>query len=244
VRIIRKSVSKGINRVNWDLRYQSARTVEADKYDPLSVTGSGILAMPGKYSVSLTMTTSGESTAIAGPIEFNAVVLGNTTLPSANRGAMVDFHRKVAELTRVMQGTENYTEALYKRATSILQALNSTPSASPDLVKKALGIQLQLDEILNIKFNRNTAKPSSEENPPAPVPLNARLGSLSWISWSTTGDPTQTQKDAYAILEAEFPPVYEQVKRISNTDIPQLERDLELLGGPVTPGRLPEWRSK
>ena len=45
---------------------------------------------------------------------------------------------------------------LNKRAGSILQALNSTPSASPELMKKALGIQLQLDEILHVKFNRNT----------------------------------------------------------------------------------------
>ena len=74
------------------------------------------------------------------------------------------------------------------------------------------------------------------------MPLNSRLGKLSWISWMSTGDPSQTQKDAYAILEAEFPPVYEQIKRIGETDVPQLEKALENLGAPVTPGRLPEWR--
>ena len=103
-------------------------------------------------------------------------------------------------------------------------------------------VQLQLDEILNVKFNRHTIKPSEEENPPAPVPLNSRLGKLSWISWSSTGEPTQTQKDAYAILETEFPPVYDQIKRIGEIEIPQLEKALENLGAPVTPGRLPEWR--
>ena len=242
VRIIRKSPSKGISRINWDLRYQSARVVETDKFDPLGDNGSGVLAMPGKYRISMTLTTNGETKPLAGPVEFNAVVLNNTTLPAGDRSAMVGFHRKVAELTRVMQGTENYAEALNKRATSILQALNSTPSAGPELMKKAREVQVQLDEILNVKFNRNTIKPSDEENPPAPVPLNSRLGKLSWISWSSTGDPSQTQKDAYAILEAEFPPVYDQIRRIGETDIPQLEKALENLGAPVTPGRLPEWR--
>jgi hypothetical protein len=165
-----------------------------------------------------------------------------SVLDASDRSAMVAFHQKVAEITRVMQGTENYAEALNKRATSILQALNSAPSASPELMKKAREVQVQLDEILNVKFNRNTMKPSEEENPPAPVPLNTRLGKLSWISWTSTGDPSQTQKDAYAILETEFPPVYDQVKRIGETDIPQLEKALENLGAPVTPGRLPEWR--
>jgi photosystem II stability/assembly factor-like uncharacterized protein len=242
VRIIRKSPSKGISRLNWDLRCQSTRMVEADKFDPLADNGSGVLAMPGKYSISMTMTANGETKTLAGPVEFNAVVLNNTTLPAADRSAMADFHKKVAEITRVMQGTENYTEALYRRSTSILQAMNSTPAVSPDLVKRAREIQLQLDEILNVKFNRNTGKPSEEENPPAPVPLNSRLGKLTWISWSSTSEPTQTQKDAYAILETEFPPVYEQVRQIGETGIPQLEKAMENLGAPVTPGRLPEWR--
>jgi photosystem II stability/assembly factor-like uncharacterized protein len=242
VRIIRKSPSKGISRINWDLRYQSTRVVETDKFDPLKDNGSGVLAMPGMYKVSLTMTTKGETTLLAGPVEFNAILLNNTTLPATNRTAMTNFHKKIAEITRVMQGTESYAEALNRRASSILQALNSTPSASPEMMKKAREVQLQLDEILNVKFNRNTNKPSEEENPPAPVSLNSRLGKISWATWMFTGDPTQSQKDAYAILEAEFPPVYDQVKRLGESDIPQLEKALENIGGPVTPGRLPEWK--
>jgi len=58
----------------------------------------------------------------------------------------------------------------------------------------------------------------------------------------TTGDPTGSQKEAYAILESEFPPVYDQVKNLGETIVPQLEESLEKMGGPVTPGRLPEWK--
>lgn len=242
VRVYRKSPAKGINRINWDLRYQSTRHVETDKFAPLTDNGSGVLAMPGKYKVSMTLTAGGEIKNIAGPVEFNVVPLQNTTLPAQDRPAMVAFQKQVAELTRVMQGTEDYAELLSKRIASILQALNSVPNASADLTKKAREVQLQLDEILNVKFNRNTGKPSDEENPPAAVPLNSRLGKLSWISWSSTSDPTQGQKDAYKILEEEFPPVYSQVKHIGEVEIPALEKALENLGGPVTPGRLPEWK--
>ncbi|HNY03030.1 MAG TPA: hypothetical protein PKG48_10605, partial [Bacteroidales bacterium] len=143
---------------------------------------------------------------------------------------------------RVMRGTENYAEYLSRRAASIMQALNSTPEARDDLRQRTRALQVELDEILNVKFNRNTGKPSEEENPPAPVPLNTRLGKLTWISWSTTGDPSANQKSAYAILEAEFPPVYDRVKQIGEVEIPRLEKELENLGAPVTPGRLPEWR--
>jgi len=242
VRIIRKEAAKGISRLNWDLRYQATRIVETGKFNPVGDNGSGILAMPGRYRVSLSMTAGGETKQLAGPVEFNALALDNATLPAADRAAMVKFHDKVAEITRVMQGTEAYAEGLNRRIASILQALNSTPGASRELIERARAIQLQLDDILNVKFNRQSDKPSDEENPPAPVPLNARLGKLSWISWSTTGDPSQTQQDAYAILEEEFPPVYDQVKQLGEVEIPGLEKELESLGAPVTPGRLPEWK--
>jgi photosystem II stability/assembly factor-like uncharacterized protein len=243
VRIIRKNASKGINRVNWDLRYQSTRFVEAgEKFDPVSDNGSGVLAVPGKYKVTLTMTAGGTTRTLAGPVEFNAVALANTTLPAEDRAAMTAFHRKVAELTRVMQGTESYAEGLTARINGILQALNSTPGVSPELVKKAMDVKSQLDEILNVRFNRQSNKPSDEENPPAPVPLNDRLYKVSWITWITTGTPTATQMDAYRILETEFPPVYGQVKKLGETDIPGIEKAMEQLGAPPTPGRLPEWR--
>lgn len=242
VRIIRKSASKGINRVNWDLRYQSVRPVNADKFDPLSDNGGGILAMPGIYKVSLTLTAGGETKPLAGPVQFNVKPLNNTTLPAPDRQSVVAFHARVMELARVMQGTEDYTEGLMRRANSILQALNSMPAAPSDLISKAKDIQKRLDIILNQKFNRVSSRPSEEENPPAPVSLNQRLGKLSWISYGSTGEPTSTAKTAYDILADEFPPVYNQVKEIGEVELPALEKSMELLKAPVTPGRLPVWK--
>ncbi|MFH1161137.1 MAG: glycosyl hydrolase, partial [bacterium] len=243
VRVFSKSASKGISRANWDLRYQSTRSVEGgEQYDPLKDNGSGILAMPGTYFVTLSMTAGGETKGVAGLVEFHVVPLNNTSLPAANRAAMVAFHTQVAELSRVMRGTEAYAKTLYTRTTALLAALHNTRGAPPALIQQTRNLQLQLDEILNVKLNRRSNKPSDEENPPALVPLNDRLGKLTWISWSTTGDPTQTAKDAYAILEVEFPPVYDQIKQVGEVELPALEKAAEELGAPVTPGRLPVWR--
>jgi photosystem II stability/assembly factor-like uncharacterized protein len=243
VRMIRKSMSKGINRVSWDLRYQQNRWVEAgEKPDPLTDAGSEVLAMPGKYNVTLYMTSKGETKLLAGPVSFNCVVLENTTLPATDRQAMTAFHRKVAEVTRLMQGTEQYADGLFKRSKDIVQALNVSPASTPELMKKAMDVNMMLDSILNKKFNRRSDRPSDEENPPAPVPLNTRLGKISWTTWVTTSSPTQTQLDAYSILMEEFPPVYQLVKQLGERDLPALEKELEKIGAPVTPGRLPEWK--
>jgi photosystem II stability/assembly factor-like uncharacterized protein len=243
VRIIRKNASKGIQRINWDLRYQSTRADGAgEKYDPTKTNGSGILAMPGKYAVTMEMTTPDGTKKLTGPVEFNVIPLNNTSLPAKDRLAMVGFHGKVAELTRVMRGTERYAEEVDHRLLDILQALNSAPGTPAELTENARKLQLEMDDILNVKFTRVSNKPSDEENPPAPVPLNDRLGKLTWISWSSTSEPTQTQKDAYSILEAEFPPVYNRIKEIGEVELPKLEAAAEELGAPVTTGRLPVWR--
>ncbi len=243
VRMIRKNLSAGINRVNWDLRYQSNHSVEAgESPDPLNDPGSQVLAMPGKYNVTILLTSKGETSQVAGPVSFNCTVLNNLSLPATDRAAMTAFHRKVSDVTRAVQGTEQYAQGLWKRSKDIIQALDASPAATPELLKKAQDINMQLDSLLNRKFNRRSERPSDEENPPAPVPLNNRLYKVSWACWASTATPTQTQQDALAILMEEFPPVYQLIKQIGEVDIPNLEKELEKIGAPVTPGRLPQWK--
>jgi hypothetical protein len=40
----------------------------------------------------------------------------------------------------------------------------------------------------------------------------------------------------------EFPPVYNQIKQIGETDLKNVEMEVEKLGAPATPGRLPVWK--
>jgi hypothetical protein len=103
-------------------------------------------------------------------------------------------------------------------------------------------LQLQLDEILNVKFNLRSKKPSQEENPPGPVPLNSRLEKIAYSTWSSTSQPTQLQLDAYQILKEEFPPLYDQIKRIGTVDLPELEKQMDKLKAPPVPGWLPDYK--
>jgi hypothetical protein len=241
---INKAPSSGINRMNWDLRYLDASPVEGkEKYDPFAATNSGTPVMPGKYKVSLSMTVRDTIKQLAGPVDFNAVVLNNATLPAPDRAAVVAFRKKVTELTRVMRGTEQYTNELLERAYALQVALNAVPGANAELRARISKVSDQLEDI-KLKFNNNSSRPSDEENPPAPVTLFNRLGNVAYASWGSTGATTQTQLDAYAVLMAEFPPVYNQVKQIGTVDMVSLEKEVESLGAPATPGRLPVWNLK
>ena len=239
---INKAPSSGINRINWDLRYRDFSPVDGkDKYDPFAASGSGIPVMPGKYKVSLTLTLHDSVKQLAGPVEFNAKTLNNATLPAVDKAANFEFQKKVAELTRVMSGTDEYAEDLLRRSYALAAALNAVPGANTDLRNRIASVSKQLEDI-KLKFNNVSNKPSDEENPPAPVTLYNRLYKMAWAHWGSTGAPTQMQKDSYSILMAEFPPVYEQIKQIGETDMKNLEIEVEKLGAPATPGRLPVWK--
>ncbi|MCK4288852.1 MAG: hypothetical protein KAW86_06585, partial [Bacteroidales bacterium] len=101
IRKLTKSPSKGISRITWNLRYQGMNPVNIKdgKFDPLSSGGNGMYVMPGKYFVSLSQNVNGKITELAEPVEFNAVVLNNTTLPAGDRAALVAFQNKLAEMS-------------------------------------------------------------------------------------------------------------------------------------------------
>lgn len=232
----------GIARVVWDLRYQTNDPVKlTEKFDPLAEIGSGVLAMPGKYTVVMEITAIGETEQLSGPVEFNAVALNNTTFPAADRQAMVEFNKKAAIISGVMQGTQQYANGLIARLQSIIQLLNGATNAPPDLKKKTMDLSMQIEDIL-FAFNGKKATASEEENPPAPVPLNSRLNKVAWTSWGSTAQPTQTQQESYRILMEEFSPIYAKVKMIGEVELPKIESALNALGAPATPGRLPEWK--
>jgi len=238
---INKKPSSGINRINWDLRYRDISPVEGkEKYDPFAASGSGIPVMPGKYKVSLSITVRDTVKKLSDPVEFKAVSINNTTLPATDIAALAQFQKNVAELSRLIHGTESYAQELLGRAYGLQAALNAVPGDHSSLRGQISKVSGQLEEIM-LKFNNKSDRPSDEENPPAPVTLNSRLSKMAWAHWGSTSAPTQMQLDAYAILMAEFPPVHEKVKQIGETDLKELEKEVEKLDAPITPGRLPVW---
>ena len=241
VRRLYSRPSEGLNRTTWDLRYAGTFPVQSDgKFDPFRTGNSGLFVMPGKYLVSMSMVSGGVTTPLAGPVTFNAVVLNNTTLPAEDRAALVAFQNQVAALIRIVQGTDAYAEELSERLGGMIQAVHQTPSASPELSGKLMTLKKELDDIL-YAFNGKQPKASREENPPAQASINDRLGNIIYAFYASTSAPTSTQKRSYDIIREEFPPLHTRLKKISETDLPQLEKEMEKAGVPYTPGRLPEW---
>ncbi len=239
IKQIKTAPSKGMNRITWNLRYSMTSSVSGS-FNPTSNLGSGILVMPGKYKVGLQMWHEGELTNLVDPVEFTCKKLNNTTLPAEDYNENVEFAKQVGKLAIAMAGTQRLIGETTSKVESIKKAIYATPGASQILMDKARALSKELDE-LNFKMNGSTAKASAEEIPPEPVPLNNRMGIISYTHMGSTSGITSTEKENYEILKEEFPPVLNVLKRIVKTDIPALESELNKIGAPWTPGRLPVW---
>ena len=242
VRKINRSASKGVQRINWDLRYQSFSPASIQgKFNPVQGAAGrgGNLAMPGKYKVAISMVSREGLKELSAPVEFNTVVLRNTTLPIADRAELVAFQKKASQLAQTIQATQRFLSELTARVENIKASIGSSTQGTYELYKKAEAIGFELDKI-QLKFNRPSNRPSAEENPPSPVTINDRLSDMASTHYRSTSALTQNEKRSYEILSEEFPPVLEQIKKIYNQDIKGLEAELDKMNFPWSTGRIPE----
>ncbi len=245
-KVVRKLTTKpsaGVSRINWDLRHTSTNPIglKENKFDPFKKSNSGLMVMPGKYNVSLTMVDNGKYTELVPAQQFTVKSLNNTSLPASNRKGLVEFQKKVAEIARLTRGAANYANELQKKVRAIKQTILNAPNTSNEMMTKIQGVEKEVDAVI-FAFNGLSPKASYEEISPHTPSINRRLGYISWAHANSTAEITQTEKEQLAIIEEQMPNLIEKLKKIGTQDIPNLEKELEKLGAPWTPGRLPEWK--
>ena len=248
VKRLYKSASKGVNRITWNFTYESLSPVTTTKYEAVSAAstgrrgggggGGGIQAMPGTYKVSVSLYAKGETKELSGPVSFVCKPLGISSFPATDLNAKYAWIKEASDLSRTMYGTMSYTSELKNTVNAAMQAIHQTPGASPAMMKEAERLNNELDSILFI-FNGAEAKASAEELPPADVPLSDRLSEMASASYGSSGDITTIAKDQMNILKVEFPPLLERVKKAGD-DLQKLDKQLDDVKAPWTPGRMPK----
>ncbi len=240
VRRLTKAPSKGISRINWDLKYAGTRSSQG-KFDPLKESKGSIFAMPGKYKVGLSLWMEGQEKELVAPVEFTCQKLNLATLPAADYQEVVAFGRKVSKLSLAINGTNQLTDELIAKVENIKQAIYAAPEADKNLMNIARELGVKLEE-LKFKMEGMPAKASYEEIPVTEVPIMERLNNVVYTHYGSTSVITESEKAEFAILEEEFPPILDAVKLMVEKDIPQLESALNKANAPWTPGRLPVWK--
>jgi photosystem II stability/assembly factor-like uncharacterized protein len=246
VRRLSGAASKGTTRVTWNLRYPSLAPASAggpvrDPDAGPSDGPSGHLALPGKYTVTLAKRVGGVETDIAGPQSFNAVPLGITSLPAADRNALVAFEKQVADLQRAVLGASRVVDDVKGRMALIKKALNDAPAAPASLRTDALAVEAKANAISRALSGDNSLRARNEGTPPS---IMDRVNDVAGDLWSSTSAPTKTHVRGYEIAGEEFAPLLADLKKLVREELKRLEDAMEAAGAPWTPGRLPEWDGK
>jgi Tfp pilus assembly protein FimT len=117
---------------------------------------------------------------------------------------------------------------------SIVKVLDQMPQAPAALAARARDINQRL--ALSLRALRGDAI-NSARGEQVPVSIQAHAGNAS--PDGVLAPPTATNREQYDIAAADFAAEYARLKPILTTEIPAIEQELERLGAPPTPGRIP-----
>jgi hypothetical protein len=228
VRTVTGPTEAGAHRVYWDLRDPSA-----------SLTGgTGPLVAPGKYQVTLFRRVNGAAEKLAGPVEFN-VVLDTLGGPGADDvKEQVAFHRRVLKLRKAVTGAGTVATETGARLEQVRQALEAAPKA--DEAARAAVRELIARNRGVLRALRGDAE-LRRRNETVPTSIAERVGYAAGSGDEAFARPTGTAKAQYDIAAKEFAEQLAKLRQLVETDLPALEKKLDALGAPLTPGRLPVW---
>jgi photosystem II stability/assembly factor-like uncharacterized protein len=241
VRRLGGPVTKGFSRVTWDLRYSSLtpERLKEPEPDAFSAGDESPLTMPGMYTVRMSKTVEGATTEIAGPVTFSTSILSNASLPAADRKALVQFQRSVASLQRAVLGASQAVDELKNRLVLIKKALTDMQAPAGALRGKVETLEASLRELTRALRGDRTLSSRSE---PVPKSLDSIVNGIVDDQWQSSGAPTQTQRDAYNMAGDRFAPLLARLHTLAETDLKEIENQMEGLGAPWTPGRIPDWK--
>lgn len=239
VRKLRASARAGLHQIIWDLKYPAVSPTNLRNTSPTSSGGSSTLALPGKYKVFLSKSVNGVETELTQPTEFNAVTLGNTSLPAEDRAELVAFQKKVRELSRAVNAASSIVRDLADKVRHFKVALKSVTVDDTQIYAEIKALEAQVDDIQRKLFGDRLLRRVDKDAEPG---LSSRVNSIIYEQWRSTSSPTQSQRNAYKIVAEEFSPILQTVKKLVEEDVKKIEKKLEEIGAPYTPGRIPEWK--
>ncbi len=237
VRRVPGSVKAGFHRVAWDLRYPPPSPIELKEPEPdvFSPPPPGPLAAPGKYTARLVKRAIGVESAIGDAQTFNVVPLYLNVMKESDRAAVLDFQKRASKLQRAVMGAEKVTAEALTRVQLVRRALDQIAGTDPKLVANVNAVDTALHEIGDQIKGDPVLRKHNEPSPPSLLDrVNVAVGGL-----TTTSAPTTTHRETLALAETETRALLDKLRK-TMADLAAIESQMNTLGAPWTPGRVPD----
>jgi hypothetical protein len=237
IRRVTGPVKAGFQRVAWDLRYPPPNPILSKPPEPnvFSPPPSGPLVVPGKYSVRLAKRIDGVETPVGTAQTFNVVPLYLSIMNETDRQAVLAFQRQASRLQKSIFGAAQATEDALERVKLVRQALNEIEGPDAQLVARVNAIDKTLRDI-DEELNGDAVLRSLNE--PAPPSLVDRI-TVAVNGLTTTAPPTNTHREALTLAEQQLTPLLAKLRKAIEVDLAEVEKQMNALGAPWTPGRVP-----
>jgi hypothetical protein len=105
-------------------------------------------------------------------------------------------------------------------------------------MQEAVAVNNEIGEILYLVRGISVGA-STEETPPSPVSLSARLSTMSRSLYGNTGDISGIADQQYQLLKKEFPVLLERIQKAGEA-VDGLNAKLDEINAPWTSGRVPK----
>jgi hypothetical protein len=192
------------------------------------------LVVPGTYTVALSTLVDGQLKPIGTPQKFEVYGVDGAGTRTA---ATLAEQQQLAALGRSVLGAVSVIDETLEQLPFFKRAIDATPAAGPELVAQVRQVETKLRDMRE----RLAGDPTlARRNEATPLSLLDRLNGTISNSWSTTLEPPTRQERAQSeIVSQAFGGILEDLRRLLDTDLRQVETAAEAAGVPWTPGRFP-----
>jgi photosystem II stability/assembly factor-like uncharacterized protein len=238
VRRVSGPAKAGFHRVAWDLRYPPPSPIELKEPEPdvFSPPPGGPLVVPGKYTVRVVKRIDGVETALGPAQTFNVAPLYLSIMKESDRAAVIEFQKKAASLQRTVMGASRATKEALTRIQYVRRALDEIAGPDPKLVAQVNSIDTALRDIDDQINGDPILRRANEPHPPSLLDhVNTAVNGL-----TTTSGPTSTHREALTFAQQQVGPLLERLRKLIEVDLASVEKQMNALGAPWTPGRIPQ----
>ena len=238
IRRVSGPAKAGFHRIAWDLRYPPPSPIELKEPEPdvFSPPPTGPLVAPGTYTVRLVKRIDGADTPLGAAQTFNVVPLYLSIMKESDRAAVLDFQKKAAALQRTLMGAARATQEGLTRVQYVRRALDQIAGPDPKLVAQVNRIDSALRDI-NDQLNGDPILRRANE-PSMPSLLDRVNTAVNGLL--TTAPPTATHRESLELAQQQAGPLLARLRQVIGVELADVEKQLNALGAPWTPGRIPE----
>jgi len=236
VRTVSGPAKKGFHRVAWDLRTPTTKAIEQAKSEPnpWERGGSGHMAPPGSYTVTLSKRVDGVVTQLAEPVPFEVVRVFPGSLAGTPPTETAVYMAQVAELRRAVTAADEALKNGFDRVKKLEEALERSTTAPGTFDTELEALKQKLYDVdFKLAGNRTIADFGHPRTPN--ITRRMRVASIS--DGQSDYGPTPTHRRAFEIAEMEFSEILPELRQLLEVDLPEMEARMEDARVPWSPGR-------